>query len=152
MHFCVNGCCTISNLCPLLIDYLGTLWKVSINSLYTGCYIICIFRSDLRQDSLELNSAPVIENPEHQTLWYSKYFLGKFHHNFVGQDLSDKSTYVLSVVEEKSFGKSHCRSILWTKDGPKRLVSQGSQKSKSPKTILGQYGLSFDHPFKEVSC
>ena len=65
-----------------------------------------IFRSDVRRDSIELMSAPVIENPEHQTLWYSKYFLGKFHHNYVGQD-SEKSTYVLSVVEEKSFGKSH---------------------------------------------
>ena len=42
----------------------------------------------------DLISAPVIENPEHQTMWYSKYFLGKFHHNYVGQD-GDKSTYVL---------------------------------------------------------
>ena len=52
----------------------------------------------------DLISVPVIENPEHQTMWYSKYFLGKFHHNYVGQD-SEKSPYVLSVVEEKSFGK-----------------------------------------------
>ena len=109
-----------------------------------------IFRSDVRRDSIELMSAPVIENPEHQTLWYSKYFLGKFHHNYVGQD-SEKSTYVLSVVEEKSFGKSHCRSILWTKDGPKRLVIQGSPKSRSPKIILGQYGMNVEQPPKEVN-
>ena len=93
--------------------------------------------------------APVIENPEHQTLWYSKYFLGKFHHNYVGQD-SEKSTYVLSVVEEKSYGKILIRSILWTKDGPKRLVIQGSQKLRSPKIILGQYGMSVEQPPKEV--
>ena len=96
-----------------------------------------------------ISSAPVIENPEHQTLWYSKYFLGKLHHNHVGQDF-DKSTYVLSVVEERSFGKAHCRCILWTKDGPKRLVIQGALKTRSPKTILGQFGLNVDQSPKEV--
>lgn len=102
------------------------------------------------QDSVSaIDSAPVIENPEHQTLWYSKYFLGKLHHNYVGQD-SEKSTFVLSVVEEKSFGKAHCRCILWTKDGPKRLVIQGAHKTRSVKTILGQFGLSVEQPPKEV--
>ena len=91
----------------------------------------------------------MIENPEHQTLWYSKYFLGKFHHNYVGQD-NEKSPFVLSVVEEKSFGKSLCRCILWTKDGPKRLVIQGAQKTRSAKTILGQFGFN-EHINKEVS-
>lgn len=112
-------------------------------------HLILFFRSLDRHDSFEMISAPVIENPEHQTLWYSKYFLGKFHHNYVGQDC-EKSTYVLSVVEEKSFGKAHCRCILWTKDGPKRLVVPGAQKSRSPKTILGQFGLSAETPPKEV--
>ena len=91
----------------------------------------------------------MIENPEHQTMWYSKYFLGKFHHNYVGQD-NEKSPFVLSVVEEKSFGKSLCRCILWTKDGPKRLVIQGAQKTRSAKTILGQFGFN-EHINKEVS-
>ena len=63
-----------------------------------------LFYSSSDPQEIDLISAPVIENPEHQTMWYSKYFLGKFHHNYVGQD-SEKSTYVLSVVEEKSFGK-----------------------------------------------
>ena len=40
---------------------------------------------------------PVLENPEHQTKWYSRYFLGKFHRNYVGQDATDaKSFYALS--------------------------------------------------------
>lgn len=103
-----------------------------------------------RQESVDVASTPVLENPEHQTLWYSKYFLGKFHHNYVGQD-SDKNTYVLSVVEERSFGKAHCRCNLWTKDGPKRLVVQGPLKSRSAKTILGQFGCCFEQPPKEVS-
>jgi len=98
----------------------------------------------------DLISAPVIENPEHQTMWYSKYFLGKFHHNYVGQD-GDKSTYVLSVVEEKSFGKAHCRCILWTKDGPKRLVVQGAHKTRSVKTVMGQLGLNVEQLPKEIN-
>jgi hypothetical protein len=31
-------------------------------------------------------STPVLENPEYQTRWYFKYFLGKLHQNYVGLD------------------------------------------------------------------
>ena len=49
---------------------------------------------------------PVLENPEHQTKWYSRYFLGKFHRNYVGQDATDaKSIYALS-------GNSFLRSLV----------------------------------------
>jgi hypothetical protein len=108
-----------------------------------------------RQESLELTSTPVLENPEHQTLWYSKYFLGKVHYNFVGLD-NEKSPVVLSVVEERSFGKAHCRSILWSRDGPKRLVIAGSLKGRganlNSKSILAQFqhGAKIDQPLKEV--
>ena len=113
------------------------------------------FSSIDRQESLELTSTPVLENPEHQTLWYSKYFLGKVHYNFVGQD-NEKSPIVLSVVEERSFGKAHCRCILWSKDGPKRLVIPGSLKGRganlTSKLIVAQYqhGAKIDQPLKEV--
>ena len=104
---------------------------------------------------MDILSTPVLENPEHQTLWYCKFFLGKFHHNFVGQESNEgeKNTYVLSVVEEKSFGKTQCRCIMWTKDGPKRLVIVGSFKSKHVKHILAQFGYSgskIDQPPKQV--
>ena len=56
-----------------------------------------------------------------------------------------------SVVEEKSFGKAHCRCILWTKDGPKRLVVQGAHKTRSVKTVMGQLGLNVEQLPKEVS-
>ena len=111
---------------------------------YVLYFYILHFSSVDRQDSIDIPSTPVIENPEHQTLWYCKYFLGKYHYNFVGQELNDgeKSNYVLSVVEEISFGKTHCRCIMWEKDGPKRLVIAGSYKSKSLKHILAQFGYS----------
>ena len=41
-----------------------------------------------------------------QTKWYSRYFLGKFHRNYVGQDATDaKSIYALS-------GNSSLRSLV----------------------------------------
>ena len=51
---------------------------------------------------------------------YYKYFLGKLHQNLIGVD-HEKSVYILSVLQEKSFGKLQLRAILWTKLGPKRL-------------------------------
>ena len=98
-----------------------------------------------------------MENPEHHTLWYCKFFLGKYHYNFVGQEVNsdgEKSIYVLSLVEEISFGKTHCRCIMWAKDGPKRLFIAGSFKSKGLRQILAQFqfnGSKIDQSPKQVS-
>ncbi|XP_059082033.1 GTPase-activating Rap/Ran-GAP domain-like protein 3 isoform X1 [Tigriopus californicus] len=93
-----------------------------------------------RDDSLDVSSTPVLENPDHQTKWYYKYFLGKFHQNYVGQD-TEKNTYVLSVLKEKSFGKTLYRTILWMKDGPKRLCISGGKDDALPaKQILAHFG------------
>ena len=45
------------------------------------------------QDSFEVKPTQyaVLENPEHQSSWYARHFLGSFHQNFVGQD-NDKET------------------------------------------------------------
>ena len=93
----------------------------------------------------------MLENPESQTKWYYKYFLGKFHQNFVGLD-SDKNACVLSVLEEKSFGKTQHRAILWTKDGPKRICLRDSKASASSKQILAHFGNAdkFEKSFREV--
>ena len=54
---------------------------------------------------------PVLENPEHQTKWYSRYFLGKFHRNYVGQDATDaKSIYALSG----ELSKYRCKCVSHT--------------------------------------
>ena len=48
------------------------------------------------QDSFEVKPTQyaVLENPEHQSSWYARHFLGSFHQNFVGQD-NDKETWVI---------------------------------------------------------
>ena len=124
-----------------------------------------------RDDSVDISSTPVLENPEHQTKWYYKYFLGKFHQNYIGHEIHDsannaansaasngggvnggdvtRTAFVLSVLKERSFGKILYRTILWTKDGPKRLCVNGGSaassgrsegSSLSAKQILAHFG------------
>lgn len=94
-----------------------------------------------REDSSDVPSTPVLENPEHQTKWYFKFFLGKLHQNYLGLDSSDpanpRAPYVISVLEERSFGTKQYRAILWTRDGPKRLCFRGGKNSRTmgPKQV-----------------
>ncbi len=110
---------------------------------------IFVLRSFERDDpEIGPASAPVLENPEQQTKWYFKHFLGKFHRNYAGIN-ADGHHYVLSVLEESSFGKTQHRAILWTKDGPKRLCLRLDAKSVSTKQILAHFGV--ERPPKEVN-
>ena len=40
----------------------------------------------------------MLENPENQTKWYYKYFLGKLHQNYVGID-NNKNPYIVSILQ-----------------------------------------------------
>jgi len=91
------------------------------------------------QEMSDVPSMPVLENPEHQTKWYYKYFLGKLHQNLIGLD-NDGGVYILSVLQEKSFGKLQYRAILWSKNGPKRLQFCSQGKSVTIKQLLSNFG------------
>ena len=56
------------------------------------------------------------------------------HQNLLGQDL-EGGVFILSVLQEKSFGKLQYRAILWTKHGPKRLQFCSQGKSVSIKQV-----------------
>lgn len=102
-------------------------------------------RRSFERDDLEVlsGSTPVLENPEHQTKWYYKYFLGKFHRNHVGAFETSENYFVLSELEETSFGKTQIRAVLWTRDGPKRLCLRMAPKSApSSKQILAHFGVA----------
>lgn len=64
-----------------------------------------------------VNSPIHVENPESQTRWYFKYFLGRLHQNYVGVD-GDKEPFVLSVIQNDPTNISQCRAILWRKKVP----------------------------------
>lgn len=112
------------------------------------------FRRESGSDGPELSSVPyqphaLLENPESETRWYFKYFLGKVHVNHLGYD-ADKSPFFLSVVPSDAF----YRCILWRKSGNKRLCEKPSSNGKWPsaKSILEKFGVTkSDKNLKEVA-
>ncbi|XP_037792024.1 GTPase-activating Rap/Ran-GAP domain-like protein 3 [Penaeus monodon] len=86
-------------------------------------------------------STPILENPEYQTRWYFKYFLGKLHQNYVGSD-SEKTPFFLSVVLTDA--NNQCvpqyRAILWRKTGAQRIsLSYTPNKPMTVKQILSNF-------------
>lgn len=84
---------------------------------------------------------PVLENPEFQTRWYFKYFLGKLHQNYVGSDV-DKFPFFLSVVLTDA--NHQCvpqyRAILWRKTGAQKiLLPHTPHKPMTVKQILSNF-------------
>uniref|UniRef100_A0A1E1XMI0 GTPase-activating Rap/Ran-GAP domain-like protein 3 n=1 Tax=Amblyomma sculptum TaxID=1581419 RepID=A0A1E1XMI0_AMBSC len=93
---------------------------------------ICLFGSP---------STPVLENPEYQTRWYFKYFLGKLHQNYVGAD-AEKTSFFLSVVlsDSNTQGLQQYRAILWRKTGAQRIcLSHTPSKPLTVKSILSNF-------------
>ncbi|XP_063547714.1 GTPase-activating Rap/Ran-GAP domain-like protein 3 isoform X1 [Cydia strobilella] len=77
------------------------------------------------------HNTPVLENPEFQTRWYFKYFLGKMHQNYVGLDYA-REPFLLSVVQESSAGLM--RAILFNKNGAQKIYIPPSAWNTDPKT------------------
>ncbi|XP_034235197.1 GTPase-activating Rap/Ran-GAP domain-like protein 3 isoform X2 [Thrips palmi] len=86
-------------------------------------------------------STPVLENPEYQTRWYFKYFLGKLHQNYVSVDC-DKVPVFLSVVLTDANDQcvSQYRAILWRKTGAQKIsVPHTPNKPMTVKQILSNF-------------
>ncbi|XP_014288553.3 GTPase-activating Rap/Ran-GAP domain-like protein 3 isoform X2 [Halyomorpha halys] len=86
-------------------------------------------------------STPVLENPEYQTRWYFKYFLGKLHQNYVGVD-AEKVPFFLSVVltEANTQCGPHYRVILWKKTGAQKIsLTHTPNKPMTVKQILSNF-------------
>ncbi|XP_026324151.1 GTPase-activating Rap/Ran-GAP domain-like protein 3 [Hyposmocoma kahamanoa] len=105
-------------------------------------------------------SAPVLENPEFQTRWYFKYFLGKMHQNYIGVD-GAREPYLLSVVQEGGAGL--LRAILFNKMGAHKIYlppsawSSGSGQAPTRPTvkqILAQFPSMerVDKVPREITC
>ncbi|XP_073967355.1 GTPase-activating Rap/Ran-GAP domain-like protein 3 isoform X3 [Choristoneura fumiferana] len=92
------------------------------------------------------HNAPVLENPEFQTRWYFKYFLGKMHQNYIGLD-GAREPFLLSVVQEGAAGLM--RAIMFNKLGAHKIYIPPSafandQRTHTPirptvKQILNQF-------------
>ncbi|XP_076436139.1 GTPase-activating Rap/Ran-GAP domain-like protein 3 [Babylonia areolata] len=89
-------------------------------------------------------SSPIhLENPEFQTRWYFKYFMGKLHQNYIGQDV-DKEPFLLSVVvtDANNHNVPQYRAIFWRKNGAKKIcLPYNPAKPQTVKGILGHFDL-----------
>ncbi|XP_046368417.1 GTPase-activating Rap/Ran-GAP domain-like protein 3 isoform X2 [Haliotis rufescens] len=103
--------------------------------------------------SSPLNSPIHLENPEYQTRWYFKYFLGKLHQNYVGVDL-EKEPFLLSVIvtDANNHNVPQYRAILWRKTGAKKLsLPYNPGKPQTVKGILSHFDLQkFEKGPKEI--
>ncbi|XP_043274870.1 GTPase-activating Rap/Ran-GAP domain-like protein 3 [Venturia canescens] len=86
-------------------------------------------------------STPVLENPENQTRWYFKYFLGKLHQNYVTCD-SERNPLFLSIVLSDGGDQCvpHYRVILWKRTGAQKIsLPYPAQKTTTVKQILSTF-------------
>ncbi|XP_014295743.1 GTPase-activating Rap/Ran-GAP domain-like protein 3 isoform X3 [Microplitis demolitor] len=99
-------------------------------------------------------STPVLENPENQTRWYFKYFLGKLHQNYVASD-HERNPLFLSVFLSDGGDQCvpHYRVILWRRTGTQKIsLPYSSNKSMTVKQILSHFfGIEkFDKAPREI--
>ncbi|ELT91917.1 hypothetical protein CAPTEDRAFT_143813 [Capitella teleta] len=93
--------------------------------------------------SIPLHAPVHLENPEFQTRWYFKYFLGKLHQNYVGGDLEKEPFFVSVVVTDANNHSVHqYRAILWRKTGNQKIcLPYTPNKPLTVKSILSTFGL-----------
>jgi hypothetical protein len=75
--------------------------------------------SEFKDENSYIYHAPVIENKETDTLWYSRYFITQEHQNYVGND-ETYGPYVLSVLKDDAAKQYRC--ILWLPEGTQTLL------------------------------
>lgn len=99
---------------------------------------------------LGANSPIHVENPEFQTRWYFKYFLGRPHQNFIGADADRKEPFILSLILSDT--GSQYKAILWRKQSYQKVsLPCPPGKSLSAKQILAHYDVTkFDYGPKEI--
>ncbi|XP_006818781.1 GTPase-activating Rap/Ran-GAP domain-like protein 3 [Saccoglossus kowalevskii] len=93
-----------------------------------------------------------LENPEYQTRWYFKYFLGKLHQNYVGADL-EKNAFFLSVVltDANNHNVPQYRAILWRKTGTQKIcIPYNPTKPLTVKSILSRFEMKTEKAPKEI--
>ncbi|XP_014478192.1 PREDICTED: GTPase-activating Rap/Ran-GAP domain-like protein 3 isoform X1 [Dinoponera quadriceps] len=86
-------------------------------------------------------STPILENPEYQTRWYFKYFLGKLHQNYIASD-QERNPVFLSVVTSEVGDQCvpHYRVILWRRTGAQKIsLPYSANKTMTIRQILSNF-------------
>ncbi|CAH8494706.1 unnamed protein product [Dicrocoelium dendriticum] len=89
------------------------------------------------------SSAVHLENPERETRWYFKYFLGKYHQLYCGY-VTERDPFLLAIAKShvQSYGISQYRAILWRKTGSQKLcISYNPTTSLTAKKVLNFFDI-----------
>ncbi|CAH8480171.1 unnamed protein product [Schistosoma turkestanicum] len=84
-----------------------------------------------------------LENPERETRWYFKYFLGKYHQLHCGY-LTERDPFLLAVAKDdiQTYGISQYRAILWRKTGSQKLcISYNPTNALTAKKVLNFFDI-----------
>eukprot|EP00053_Salpingoeca_punica_P019147 m.191945 g.191945 ORF g.191945 m.191945 type:complete len:865 (+) comp17578_c0_seq2:212-2806(+) len=101
-------------------------------------------------DRQALSDNILLENPEAETRWYFKYFLGEHHENHIAylhnpDEEDGHELVVLSILFEtnKASGveSKQIRAILWRKTGSEHLVLPVKGKMPDAKRVLLEFGV-----------
>lgn len=110
-------------------------------------------KSNPKIDRQALLSNILLENPEAETRWYFKYFLGNQHHNYLLRD-NKKNSMVLSIMVDQSLNvpvsatQERYRVILWRKEGSeRRMMKFPKGKVLDPRRVSFEFG--FENSFLE---
>ncbi len=95
-----------------------------------------------------------LENPESQTRWYFKYFLGRVHQNYlIEPQKSATDIFFLSVVITDANDRHipQYKVILWSKNGSQKLaLSYQHNKNITVKQILTHFQIEIDKSPREI--
>ncbi|EGD74356.1 hypothetical protein PTSG_06365 [Salpingoeca rosetta] len=92
--------------------------------------------TDLSADRSAFMRNVLLENPEVETRWYFRYFLGQAHSNYAATLESDKAReqVILSVLSPHE-EDDYTRAILWRKTGSEYLSIRVSAMTKAGKGL-----------------
>lgn len=93
----------------------------------------------------------ILENPETETRWYFRYFLGSSHQNFLATLNGNDDELEVVLLSVLTADDGSIRAILWRKTGSERLLTKGQRgKNQEAKKILGSFGHGMPEKVKEV--
>ncbi|VDP17331.1 unnamed protein product [Schistosoma margrebowiei] len=102
-----------------------------------------IYNNNLGMNFKSTTTPLHLENPERETRWYFKYFLGKYHQLHCGY-LTERDPFLLAVVKDdiQTYGISQYRAILWRKTGSQKLcISYNPTNALTAKKVLNFFDI-----------
>lgn len=93
-----------------------------------------------------------LENPESQTRWYFKYFLGRVHQNYLIEQKNREICFLSVVITDANDRHiPQFKAIQWTKNGSQKLtLSYQQNKNITVKQILSHFQIEVEKNPREL--